>query len=838
MAAVTQLTSNFLGGVSRQTDDKKLDGQVVDILNGFPDPTYGLVKRQSTYFLWDLKKPGGTDAFEENELDGAYWFNAETKITVTEENKDNFPNRQVGDIVQTPYLCAIHNANIYIWNAVTGEPVNVTIDNDGYLKRPDGTFYGEGDFHHRTILDTTIICNRNVTTKMVPNTTTFTKGLVGTIRVNIIVPDEEYTVIINDTKYTYKAPKLLEDQKLKPEQVINGIKGVIPAQYNPVAYKTSVELTSTTAFTLEVEDSLSNDFMNSYQDTAQNQSLLAVPSKPERLVEIVGVRGAANDNYFLRYKEEEKIWEETVDPTVEIKFEPETMPHRLYVADDGSWKFGPIEWVDKLVGDDDSNPSPTFIGNPINSSFYYNNRLGFLSGPNVVMSQSRDVYNFFGISQLTNSAADPIDLNANSTRPVELYEVVLQPQGVLLFGTKQQFWMSDVENGVLTPTGSSIQNISSYESDKLIAPADLGTTVGFVSKSPDYSKLMIMQSQGTTVDPVVIEISQVVTGWLPSTITRMSVSPQNSFVALSGDDDNYLYIYVFYNDGQEDKMQAWCKWKMPGKVKAMTINNDIVSMVTLQGNRYVMSMLSLNTLDKSGYQLSDDPLKPGAPYLDFLSRPKSIVYDSTTRQTKFYVSFPLIAGRQGKMVLTLPSDETLTPATEEEVFTTIRALPRSVDDDPGYWRDCEQGTDATGDYFVVDGDFTEYSNGVAIGYEYEYEVILPKFYYRLSDTENSPDYTATLTVNRVRFAVGLTGAVNFKLKALGNEEWVDVQHTTAVNYYEADTDPIAAERTLTVPVNQRNKHFQLKVTSDLPFPCSLVSMMWEGQYTPRFYRRS
>ena len=39
MAAVTQLTPNFLGGVSRQTDDKKLDGQVVDI-NGYPDPTW------------------------------------------------------------------------------------------------------------------------------------------------------------------------------------------------------------------------------------------------------------------------------------------------------------------------------------------------------------------------------------------------------------------------------------------------------------------------------------------------------------------------------------------------------------------------------------------------------------------------------------------------------------------------------------------------------------------------------------------------------------------------------------------------------------------------------
>ena len=91
------------------------------------------------------------------------------------------------------------------------------------------------------------------------------------------------------------------------------------------------------------------------------------------------------------------------------------------------------------------------------------------------MSQAKDVYNFFGQSQLTTSDADPIDINANSTRPVELYEVVIQPQGILLFGTRQQFWLSSPETGVLTPTSSVIKAISSYESDINISPLDIGT---------------------------------------------------------------------------------------------------------------------------------------------------------------------------------------------------------------------------------------------------------------------------------------------------------------------------------------------------------------------------
>ena len=45
MAAVTQKISNYLSGVSKQADSKKLPGQVRECLNGFQDVTLGLTKR-------------------------------------------------------------------------------------------------------------------------------------------------------------------------------------------------------------------------------------------------------------------------------------------------------------------------------------------------------------------------------------------------------------------------------------------------------------------------------------------------------------------------------------------------------------------------------------------------------------------------------------------------------------------------------------------------------------------------------------------------------------------------------------------------------------------------
>ena len=54
MPAITQRIDNYLGGVSKQSDDKKLPGQVTECLNGYPDPTFGLTKRPGLKWIANL----------------------------------------------------------------------------------------------------------------------------------------------------------------------------------------------------------------------------------------------------------------------------------------------------------------------------------------------------------------------------------------------------------------------------------------------------------------------------------------------------------------------------------------------------------------------------------------------------------------------------------------------------------------------------------------------------------------------------------------------------------------------------------------------------------------
>jgi len=96
----------------------------------------------------------------------------------------------------------------------------------------------------------------------------------------------------------------------------------------------------------------------------------------------------------------------------------------------------------------------------------------------------------------------------------------------------------------------------------------------------------------------------------------------------------------------------------------------------------------------------------------------------------------------------------------------------------------------------------------------------------------------SLTISRFKFAMGKTGVVSFKIQPRGEGNTETVGGVEQSNWYRLDSAPIDDERLFTVPIHQRNDNFDIEITSDSPYPVSLLSMTWEGQYSPRYYRRS
>ncbi len=848
MPAVTQQIPNFLGGVSRQTDDKKLPNTLTECVNGYPDPTFGLLKRPGMRHTNVLKKADGT-AFSKTELADAAWF---------------FIDRGAAG----SYVGCIKGTNIYVWTAEEGTFCTVTNTGTSYLTGTE-----QSDYHFRSIQDVTIVTNKTVTVTMEADNTFVAKSQ-GTLKLLSLIDSDEHKVFIKGsltgTEHTATATVQASASfnsfltgTHASHALLGAVKSLLEARQAASdtefdgkwylnSYANSIQIRRTTESNAVVVDAepgssvtykefqvqgiggVNNDALEVFQDDVTDVAKVSLESFHNHVIKILN-SDSADDDYYLKFVAADGTggagyWQEALARDASPGLTDSTMPHELANTGATTFTFGPITYKDRLVGDDNTNPKPSFVGKKLSSTFFFNNRFGVLAEDNVIFGVANDNYNFFAKSALTQIDSDPIDLNVSSVRPVRLSEVLPSPQGLMLFSERQQFQVYAADASLLTPTSALIRSLSNYEMDNSIRPVDIGTTTAFVSKVSGYSKVFTLALRDVEQTPIVVDISKAVLEWLPDTVDTLSTSPQNSVVMLVDRDTSYMYLYRFYNNGQEDLFQAWTKWQLPGTIQAADILNDDITVISQHEDEYTLGTIRLDELP-SGNVVSTSSSYTGNVPLDMATRPvkphasvDAVVYDETNDITKIYVPYTPIDDKDAVMLLTVPTADDGTDA--------------ELDSDQGYWAKAIERIEPSTNYryFEVKGKFTDYADGIVVGYGYDLEVTLPKFYFQRQGA--GADYTATLIIGKVRLSVGRTGAIRFKLKPTGSNEWKDVQHTIEAGVYQGDTNPVVNEQIFTLPIHQRNTNFELKVTSDFPYPVSLVSMMWEGNYSPRFYRRA
>lgn len=805
MASVTQRIPSFLGGVSKQPDDKKIPGQVKEAINSYPDPTFGLSKRPGTKWLGNLSSTA-------NEYLNGKWF---------------FINRSATE----KYIGVIYGANIKIWN--TSNPAaTVTVTNSGASYLTYGASTAKASLQVLTVQDTTIVCNntKTVTTIAAPSFTANTKA---TIRILSAEYGAKYEVTIAGFTTSTYVTKNTEDptlsnttttQVLNAEEILTGLKTRIDTLNSTnslgltvTQLKGSIEISRATAFTITAKGGISGDGIKVFQDEVGVIADLPAESLNNRVVKI---NNTANreDAYYAKFIAENGTsgrgkWEETVAPNVSTGLTNTTMPHQLLNTAPNTFTFGPITWDARLVGDDLTNEHPSFVGKTIQQAFFHNNRLGFLTEDNVSMSESGEYYNFYFASALTQVDSDPIDISCSSLRPAVLHAVLPSAQGLVLFSKSQQFMLFS-DNGILTPKTSTIKTIANYENESTIDPVDVGTNMIFLSKSPGYTRIYSMVTRGNQENPDVIDIGRIVSEWVPDTVTDLISSPQNSFIGMYGPTSDYAYFFRTYTVGEQNIMQTWFNWKLHGLVQFLAVDSDDTYVVTYQSGQYTLTKANLTQTPDDAIIRADSG-QVVQLCLDQYATPASITYTAATNINRCYLKYKDISALEPAVVIADPNNT----------------------GQSGYFVVPTRGTDGTGPYFEFEGDdYSALTSKVYLGFRYNFDIQLPRFYYQVA--ENTSDYTANLTVSRVKFSVGLSANVGFKLQAKGRSEWYDVQSIQNADYYLADDVPLDEQTVYILPIHQRNNNFNLRVYSDSPFPVSLTSMMWEGQYSPRFYRRT
>ena len=864
MANVTQQITNYLGGVSRLPDFNKLPGQVREIINGNPDLTYGLLKRPGTLWKFFATFPYNIDD---------YCF-----YVLDREGEPTF-------------LIAVREGDIRVFNLDTGvtytDGSGINVETDGLFNSiTNGLQYDSShgierkyQFAFASDDQRTVICNRTKVTQASARTNNFFPAPADYRTVSSIgeLPDTSVKKFYDLKAYSYD-PDIVDDSGYREgwhmistvpydtRSASGNAREEFGYGFVMHGYILNNGVISNGGFSSGIPSPIPNIAAAGFNYYDKERLAFTGPNgmfgsvnietgiMAGRVYHITGPTGNQNntdkrDDYYMAPFSETYdssnpngnaqirsfFWVEAPRWDTSEGLNPRTLPQELvYYSDTDTFDFKSIDYGNRWAGDTYSNPDPSFVGSVINNVFFHNNRLGFLSRDNVVLS--RPIYyvdssnapedtlpddslpdanplvyrnpreiDFYLKSCIQVNDADPIDLKAANNNVSNFRKAISTPQGVILFSDGQQSLLSSQDGSPLTPANSDINDLGVFETDPNVEPVTMNSEYYFIDQNSTSGKLYRMATAGYQQKPDSMDVSTTVHDWIPSEIDAIAPCQTPGFIVLTRRDSNIMYIYK-----TKGEYQAWFKWEMPSRVVHVYSKHDNIYVVMATAdNTIAVVQLETNLLAT----LNDTETNVVNKYLDMYFTDNGTISGSNT-------SIPIPSNYPN--------------------LTSSRRILAYVDDNSPETRGYFVEGSISGSNAVFPGDLTPYNGSITVGYDYDFEIELPRFFFQ---TEQGADYTAYLTIARLKFAVGLTGDFDF-LVSKGGENWTSAYTTSTesgfayAGEYEANASPITRERMVTVPIHERNTQFRIKLTSNSPYPLTLDSCMWEGNYSPRYYGRS
>ncbi len=545
---------------------------------------------------------------------------------------------------------------------------------------------------------------------------------------------------------------------------------------------------------------------------------------------------ANEDDYYVKFfgingRDGPGTWEECAKPGRKVTFDKGTMPIQIIRERDGSFSVQQIAWDDVLVGDDVTAPEPSFIGKGINKMLFFRNRLVMLSDENVNMSAPGSFFNFWPKSAISYTASDNIDLSCSSEYPAIVYDGIQVNQGLVLFTKNQQFMLT-TDSDVLSPQTAKINSVSSYNFNYKTNPISLGTTIAFLDNAGKYTRFFEAAGIGREGEPNVLEQSKVIAKKFPNDINLVANSRENSTIFFCTKGTKKLYGFRYYTVADQRIQQAWFEWELMGDVQHIAMLDDALYAIVKNSSTYVMQKFSIKS-DADTQTVTDDNLTPSdttddLEYRIHLDNAKkfqhtALTYVANGDYTKFNHTAANYSGTGQLAVFAVST------GTDKE-FNGSLVNVTTFDDNgttkvkiPGNWTTADSNK----------------AYDLMLGYLFDMEVQFPTIYVLQNQGDNRwrADLQSSLIVHRTKFSLGPTGVYTTTLKRVGKPDYSETFESTQADAYSANTVSIDNEQLVTLPVYERNTTLNLTLKSTHPSPATLYSMTWEGDYSPRYYKR-
>jgi len=608
------------------------------------------------------------------------------------------------------------------------------------------------------------------------------------------------------------------DTAVTADTIIGGIIADLPSGITGKHIGTGIYLSSTSAFSVEVVE---DDLMRCFQSSVNDVQNLPNQCKHGYIVKIANSRMAAEDDYYLRFDGENNrdgsgSWSECAKPGIAktLTNMPLVIQRTAFNSGTGIATFTvrPFTYADREVGDELTNPLPSFVGARINKVLFFRNRLALLSGENVITSRpgSLGTPDFFVETALTVSASDPVDISASSMFPSELFDGIEVNTGLVVFSTNQQFLLAS-DDTVFNPDTAKLRSIATFNYNETIPPISLGTTIAYVDNSGKFSRFNEMANIQREGEPSIVEVSKIVPTLLPKDIDLLTNSRENSIILLGKTGSDDVFGYKYFQIADKRQQAAWFKWKLNNPLVYHFIIND--EYFFLDSDYYLQSIKLVQT--------ENDP-STSIDNVDFLLHVDNHTtvsggsFNSATNTTTF--------SNVGWL-------NTVTSPNHELVVIDEGGTPAPTNDQGRYAKCTVSGTS-----FTVPGNWQGVT--LTIGYLYPYQVKFPTFY-PVKQTGNaaSADVNSSLIIHRIKLHFGKIGLYKTTLERVGKNDYTEEYESTVMDAYSASRSPYLEEHIQTVPVYEKNTNVDVILESSHPAPATLRALSWEGDFSPMFYKR-
>lgn len=587
MPLITTSVPNLVQGVSQQPDNLRHAGQAESQTNALSSVVDGLTKRPNTDHVSTLSSGLNKDAL----------------VHVFDRDSSNrhlfiFANAGSGDYVDV----------IAKKTDGTDIPVTISTNAQGYLNsHPVGAGAAFPKWHYSvlSVADYTFIANNQKTIAMDSATST---ALANEAIVFIKQGNNTstYTCTVNGNPTTHTATAhSSEGIATSLASGISGLAGVSSATANGSVIK--VVMSSDLPIT--VSDSLSNTGLGLvYKEVNYITDLPASCFNGHR-VKVRGDLELSQDDYYVKFVTKdgatfgEGAWEEDIGYGVKTTLDEETMPVIMvpttwsgtvgssaitaYKIECAGETADTNSWVNRLCGDAESNPNPSFVGQEINDLFFYKNRLGFLTDTSVIFSEADQYFNFFRTTVLSLLDSAPIDVGVAHTKVTKLKHAIAFQEKLVLFSEQTQFILQG--NDLLTPKTVNIAPVTEYEKKAFGRPLALSNFIYFTYPRSSYTGVYeyYVDQSSETYDAT--DLTAQVPAYIPSGVYNLIGSSSEDVIV--GHEGTDVYVYKFFWQGKDKIQSSWSKFTFANTIRGIAMLESVLYVLTHDGTDLCLESL-------------------------------------------------------------------------------------------------------------------------------------------------------------------------------------------------------------------------------------------------------